>query len=98
MANWPDNKAPRHDVDDSTPRVVPGALLHSQHHTPDLPHRDQHATKTQKPDISTYNTEKLRPVASSLVTPCHRLARRQSFGGGCESDVKLISEPGRLFS
>jgi len=69
MANWPDNKAPRHDVDDSTPRVVPGALLHSRHHTRDLPHRDQHATQAQEPDISAYNTGKLRAVALSLADP-----------------------------
>ena len=41
--------------------------MHSQHHTPDLPHRDQHATQAQEPDISAYNTGKLRAVARKLV-------------------------------
>jgi hypothetical protein len=68
MANWPDNKAPRHDVDDSTPRVVSGALLHSRHHTPDLPHRDQHATQAQEPDINAYNTKKLRAVGGEVTS------------------------------
>ena len=43
--------------------------MHSQHHTPDLPHRDQHATQAQEPDINAYNTGKLRAVAHTLTIP-----------------------------
>jgi hypothetical protein len=95
MANWPDSKAPRHDVDDSIPRVVPGALLHSQHHTPDLPHRDQHATQGQEPDIIAYNLSWARLVrtAARVVAADSGAAITSGDGAITASGMQVRSVP-----